>query len=159
LHGWLKFNPVYMKKITLFSLALLLAGAVFGQLNPVKWTYQAQKAGNGEYDLVFTAHIQDGWYVYSQYLESDEGPIRTTFTFDENTKVEMVGKNAEAGHKHEGFDDLFGMNVIKFSGEPTFTQRVKVKSATQLSGRLEFMTCDNERCLPPKEVEFSFALE
>ncbi|MCB0521880.1 MAG: sugar transporter [Lewinellaceae bacterium] len=148
-----------MKKISLFTLALLLSGAVFGQLNPVKWTYESRKAGDGEYDLVFTAHIQEGWYVYSQFLESDEGPVRTTFTFDENSQVELVGNCKEDGHKYEGFDELFYMNIIKFSGEPMFTQRVKIKAPTTLTGHLEFMTCDNEKCLPPKEVEFRFGLE
>jgi hypothetical protein len=34
-----------------------------------------------------------------------------------------------------------------------------VKSPTTLTGYLEFMTCDNEKCLPPAEVDFRFGLE
>ncbi len=139
-------------------MALLVAGVAFGQLNPVRWSYEAKKVADLEYDLVFTAHIEDGWYVYSQYLESDDGPIRTSFNFEENPAVELVGKNVEAGNRYEGFDELFYMNIIKFSGAPTFTQRVRVKSPTALKGYLEFMTCDNEKCLPPKEIKFGFDL-
>ncbi len=147
-----------MKKLSLFAFSLLLSGIAFGQTNPVKWSYEAKKIANGEYDLVFTAHISSGWYVYSQYLESQDGPIPTSFHFEENAKVQAVGKTAEAGDKHEVFDDIFAMNLIKFSGETKFTQRVKIQSATTLSGYLEFMTCDNEKCLPPSEVEFRFSL-
>lgn len=147
-----------MKKILFFTISLLVSGVAFGQLNPVKWSYEAQKAGDSEYDLVFTAHIQDGWYIYSQYLDSDDGPVRTSFNFEKSQAVEMVGENLEAGKRHEGFDELFYMNIVKFSGEPTFTQRVKVKSPATLTGYLEFMTCDNEKCLPPTEVQFRFDL-
>ncbi len=148
-----------MKKILFFTLALFGAGVLSAQMNPVKWSYEAHKAGPGEYDLIFTANILDGWYVYSQYLESDDGPVRTSFHFEANQDVELVGQNKEEGRRYEGYDDIFGMNVIKFSGRPTFTQRVKVNSPTALTGYLEFMTCDDEKCLPPAEVTFRFGLE
>lgn len=150
----------YMKKVLLFSIALFSFGALSAQvLNPVTWTFKAQKVADGEYDLVFTSHIDDGWYVYSQFLESDEGPIPTSFNFNENGSVQLVGKATEAGPKHEGFDDIFEMNVVKYSGNPTFTQRVKISGATTLTGYLEYMTCDKNRCLPPTEVDFSFSLK
>lgn len=148
-----------MKAFMVFVLALASTSFVQAQLNPVKWSYEAVKVADGVYDLTFTAHIQDGWYVYSQYLESDEGPIPTSFHFDENEIVVLEGKTDEAGHRHEGYDELFMMDIVKFSGEPKFTQRVTVKSSTTLKGYLEFMTCDDERCLPPSEVPFQFTLE
>jgi len=148
-----------MKKILLLSVAFFAAGVAFGQLNPVKWSFQSTQVSPGEYDLVFTAHIQNGWYIYSQFLDSDEGPIPTSFNFEKKTKVELIGKAKEKGDKHEGYDELFMMNIVKFSGEPTFTQRVKVTGETRLTGYLEFMTCDNQRCLPPAEVEFAFSLK
>jgi thiol:disulfide interchange protein DsbD len=155
----LNLKPLYMKKILFFTMVFLTSGFVFGQMNPVRWTYEAKKVMDNEYDLVFTAHIENGWYVYSQYLESDDGPVRTSFNFEENAAVELIGQNVEEGHKYEGFDELFYMNIIKFSGEPTFTQRVKIASPATLTGYLEFMTCDNEKCLPPREVDFSFELK
>ncbi|MCF8247508.1 MAG: hypothetical protein K9J37_20965 [Saprospiraceae bacterium] len=148
-----------MKKIAFFAFAIFAAFAATAQQSPVKWSYEAKKVADGTYDLVFTANIQDSWYVYSQYLESDDGPIRTAIGYDENTAVKLEGKNVEDGHKYEGYDDLFGMNIIKFSGNPTFTQRVKILKPTTLSGHVEFMTCDSERCLPPVEIPFRFDLK
>lgn len=138
---------------------LFFGNSTKAQLNPVKWYYKAEKLAEGEYDLVFTAHIQPGWYVYSRFLSSDEGPIPTSFYFDENEAVSLVGQVEENGHRHEGYDDLFAMQIVKYSDKPTFTQRVLMKSPTQLTGYLEFMTCDEERCLPPAEVPFSFILK
>ena len=148
-----------MKKIAFFAFAIFAAFAATAQQSPVKWSYEAKKVADGTYDLVFTANISDGWYVYSQYLESDDGPIRTTIGYDENAAVKLVGKNVEDGHKYEGYDDLFGMNIIKFNGNPTFTQQVKITAPTQLTGSVEFMTCDSERCLPPVEIPFRFDLK
>ncbi len=148
-----------MKKIAFFAMALFMASAAIAQQNPVKWSYEAKKVADNTYDLIFTANISDGWYVYSQYLESDEGPIRTTFTYEDNAAVKLDGKNVEAGQKVEGYDDLFGMNIIKFKGKPTFTQRVKINGPTTFKGSVEFMTCDHERCLPPSDVPFRFDLK
>jgi Disulphide bond corrector protein DsbC len=151
-----------MKKIVFFALALFTANAIFAQQkNPVKWSYEAKKVADSpnQYDLVFTANIEDGWYVYSQYLESDDGPIRTSFHYDENAAVKLEGKNVEDGHKYEGYDDLFGMNIVKFNGKPTFTQRVKISAPTTVAGYLEFMTCNNETCLPPVEIPFRVDLK
>ncbi len=148
-----------MKKVLFFAFALLAGSSLFAQLNPVKWSYEAISVGDSEYELVFTAHITDGWYVYSQYLESDDGPIPTSFTWGEEAGVELIGKTEEAGSMHEGYDDIFEMNVVKYSGRPTFKQRVRVNPNTLLTGYLEYMTCDNDRCLPPTEIEFRFNLE
>jgi thiol:disulfide interchange protein DsbD len=73
-----------------------------------------------------------------------------------------VGQNVEASsHRKELKDPLFdGMNVIKFAKKVTFTQKVKVTDfAKPISGYLEFMTCDDKRCLAPTEVDFSFQLK
>lgn len=157
-----QINVFIMRKIIPFSLLLLFTTLSFAQLaySPVEWSHTTQKVSDTEYDLVFTANVNSGWYIYSQYLESDDGPIRTSFNFNKNEGVEFLGKTKEAGKKSEGYDALFDMNVIKYSGEVTFTQRVKItKGKPTLSGWLEFMTCDEERCLPPAEVDFKFKLE
>ncbi len=84
----------------------------------------------------------------------------TAFSFDENANLEFIGQPIETGKKKEAFDELFGVKVIKFSGVVNFTQKVKVKSGENaVVGYLEFMSCDDEKCLPPKEVEFNIALK
>lgn len=127
--------------------------------NPVKWAYAAKKITDAEYEVTFTATVADGWSIYSQDTDPS-GPVPTAFGFDKNTNLEYIGKPVETGKRKEAFDDLFGVNVIKFSGVVTFTQKVKVKSGNNtVKGYLEFMSCDNEKCLPPKEVDFEVTLE
>lgn len=127
---------------------------------PVKWSFDAQKIDGHHYELIITADVEQGWNIYSQYLESDEGPVATSFGFDLNEKIELVGKTTETGNKKEGYDKMFEMNIIKFSNKVKFIQKIKVgKGINEVTGFVEFMTCDDHKCLPPEEVPFKIALK
>ncbi len=131
-----------------------------GILDPVKWTTKFEKVSEEEYDLVYSAKIQDGWYVYSQYLDGDDGPIPTSFNYESTEHFELVGKNEEiSDYRKEGHDPMFDMNIVKFAKEVSFSQRIKTADiSTPITGWLEFMTCDDTKCLPPKEIDFKFDL-
>lgn len=127
-------------------------------LTPVKWEFASESLGNNEYNLIFTAKIDDGWTVYSQFTE-DDGPVPTELIFENLNGAELLGKATEQGHKKEGMDKLFEVNVIKFLDDEDFviTQKVKASDNSKpISGYLTFMTCDNSRCLPPEDIDFSF---
>lgn len=132
----------------------------FSQIyNPVKWTFEFEQVSPEVYDLKFVGTIDPGWYVYSQYLESDDGPIRTAIVFEDETLFSKEGKPTESGKRTEGFDQIFEMNVIKFSDQMILTQRIKISDPNQIiKGYIEYMTCDDEKCLPPAEDNFSFSL-
>ena len=147
-----------MKYAYLLVLTMLAPFAILAQESPVEWSFFSEKTGTDEYTITYSADVRPGWYIYSQYTELG-GPIPTTFYVDDNTDMELVGKTLEEGKKKEGMDDLFGINVIKFSGLVLFRQQVKAKAGATVSGALEFMACDNEQCLPPKEVDFEITLE
>lgn len=147
-----------MRTLIFFFFTLILSNNLFAQLEPVQWSFNAEKVSEKEYDIVFTAKIDDGWAVYSQYLESDAGPIPTSIEFD-SSGLELVGKATEAGNKKEAFDQIFGMNLAKFNKRARITQRVKVESgAKSVKGFLTFMTCNDKSCLPPTDVDFDIIL-
>lgn len=150
-----------MKLLTTLTLSLLCTLGWSQILEPVKWEMTSQAVSANEFDLVFTARIDDGWSIYSQHTD-DAGPVPTGFFFDDGDHYSRVGEVAEKGKKKEGPDPLFGgVTVIKFpEGPVVFTQRVKISDFSKpITGFLEFMTCDDERCLPPTEVDFNFALQ
>lgn len=138
--------------ITVFVPFLLSAQ----MLSPVSWSFEIEHLGDDEYNLIYTADIDEGWNVYSQFLD-EGGPFPTTITY-ESEGIELVGKGVETGYKKEGMDAIFDMNVIKFlASEPyVITQRVKKGSASSVVGYLTYMTCDDEKCLPPTDVDFTF---
>ena len=169
------FACLYLQVIFDFSLKLvimrrLLLAIFFLQagfsiahaqiFNPVSWDFSQEQLSEDTWKLTFQATIDNGWSVYSQYLESDDGPIPTSFTFEEGAHFEMVGKTEESGKKKSEFDKIFEMELVKFTEKGIFTQVVKVNDSTvPISGYLTFMTCDDTRCLPPKDIDFSFTLQ
>ncbi|RMD71616.1 MAG: DUF255 domain-containing protein, partial [Bacteroidetes bacterium] len=126
-----------------------------GLLEPVKWSARVEKVDAQTFDLVFEATIDEGWAVYSQHIEGD-GPIPTSFWFDEKEGLEKVGEVQESGSKRlTGFDPIFELEVTKYKHDARFVQRIRTTSPEQpVTGWLEYMTCDDTRCLPPTTVSF-----
>lgn len=146
----------YLLSFLLIGWAFLQAGAQ-DMPTPVTWSFQAEMVNDTTYNLTFTADIQKGWYLYAQDLE-EGGPIPTTIAFDSIEGLRLIGDTAESGTALEGMDELFQMNVKKFKSKVVFTQQAIVAGATELvSGYIEFMTCDDEKCLPPTEIPFAFS--
>ncbi len=134
----------------------ILSTAAFAQ-NPIKWSFSAKDAGNCQADLIFTGILDEGWYTYSQFLESEEGPVATSITFQENASFVLVDKAKESGEIIKVHDPIFDMNLTKFKHKAILTQRVTVKDPSKpVTGYITYMTCNDEMCLPPKEVNFTF---
>jgi len=146
---------LFLSLVTLFISANLQAQ----MFEPVKWKMSYEHISGDEYMLTYKANMENPWTLYSQFT-SDDGPVPTTITY-ETKGFEKVGESEELGHKKQGMDKMFGVEVIKFLSDQPFTikQKVKAPAGTEISGYLTYMTCDNERCLPPTDVDFSFKLE
>jgi thiol:disulfide interchange protein DsbD len=145
----------------LFSILFVtFATLSFAQTNnTTSWTFESKKTAPNEYTITIKATIKEGWYVYSQYLESDDGPVRTEIILDKNEGIELVEKATEEGNKVSGFDDMFGMNIIKYKKTLSITQKVKAKKGEKFKGFVTFMTCNDEQCLPPSDVPFEITLK
>jgi thiol:disulfide interchange protein DsbD len=126
---------------------------------PVKWSISTSENG-GKWSLDFQAAIDHGWAVYSQKSYGDVGPWPTSVVLDSLPGVVLVGKVDETGEKVlEGMDEVFGMEVKKFKGSATFTQRITSQDPTAaITGFFEYMTCNDEMCLPPTTVYFKVLL-
>ena len=147
--------------ITLVLFLFLGANALFSQiLNPVVWEFAYNKTGEMQYDLVFTAKIENRWHLYSQDIP-DGGPIPTSFSINESDNFELVGNVEEISEAEEKYDPSFDMILKLFSDKAVFVQKIKLISdeSVTISGSVEFMSCDDQRCLPPKDEEFKFVLE
>ena len=136
----------------------LLSINLWSQAQPVKWSFQAEKTGEQEYNISFTAEAEPGWYLYSQHLD-EGGPIPTSFEFEKNDAISFLGEIEESGNKKEGFDQLFAMKVVSYSGTTRFTQKIKTTNESAvIKGFLTFMTCNGKACLPPTDVDFNIPL-
>lgn len=127
-------------------------------LDPVKWSTSVKKISETEYDLISKATIEGGWHLYSQVVP-EGGPLPTVFTFEENNAYKTIGKVKEGKGVTE-LDPVFDMIITFFSNTATFTQRVQLTGdkGTTVKGEVEFMVCDDTRCLPPNYVDLIFKI-
>ncbi len=148
-------------RVSLFlSFFLLTCGFLTAQNSPVKWSFEAEKVGDQEYEIIATADIQAGWSVYSQDMESADGPIPTQIMIDKDNNLKVVGDVKEIGRKKKEYDELFEMELVKLSGRTTFRQRVKIAGdLDEVSGQITFMTCCASSCMPPKDIAFAVPLD
>ena len=149
-----------MKKI-LFAL-LFFGFALQSQsqkLAPVKWAYQAVKTGDKKYNVIITANVDAPWHIYSQFVK--KGPVPTTVQFAKNPLVVLSGSTKEVGNLEKKFDNNFGAVIGSFGGKVQFIQAVtlKVNTKTKLTGTIEYMVCNEERCLPPTKQSFEVDIQ
>lgn len=142
--------------IILFAMSLSL---VHAQDNPVHFKQSSKKISSCEYDLLFTASIDEPWHMYSLNKLSDDGPNPTVFTFTKSKDYELVGK-VKQGTPLKEFDKVFEMNVEYFKHTATFTQRVKLLTDKQINikGKYEYQACTEEKCIFPPADNFEFEL-
>ena len=148
-----------MKKTFLLNLFLIVWGCIpaFAQIqNPVQFKTELKSISESELQIVFTGTIDAGWHVYSTDL-GDGGPISASFHTDKMEGLELAGKLMPQGKEIENFDKLFDMKVRYFENKATFVQNLKVTSpAYSIEGYLEYGACNDENCLPPTTVSFSY---
>jgi thiol:disulfide interchange protein DsbD len=126
--------------------------------DPVKWSYSSEKINDKEFNLIITAKIDKGWHLYSQFIE-EGGPIPTSFKFSPAAAYKLIGKVTESPKPVTAFDKNFNMEIAWHKDQVVFKQRVSLnKPVAAISGVLEFMVCDDQRCLPPAEVEFQIPI-
>lgn len=147
-----------MKKLFSTLMLVLVALTVQAQiLQPVKWKIQLNDSGSAEKEIVFTATADKGWHLYDQDLP-EGGPVSTSFTFETLKGAELIGKPTSSVKPTTVYDELFAMNLRWYPGTVSFTQKFKVTDPAKFKaeGEVEFMACNDETCLPPDRVSFSF---
>lgn len=148
-----------MKKTGLLSVIFLFVMTVSAQ-NPISWTFTAKKLGTNIYEVHMTATIQDGWHLYSQQQPGDAIAIPTSFMINKNPLFKLNGKIKETGKLEKFTDKNLGLSANQYSKKVDFVQVVNLKGKvkTNFTGSVEYQTCDDKKCLPPKTVNFNVAL-
>ncbi len=146
-----------MKKIVSFLMLSFIAIAVFAQFQePVTWNVKFEKLSDTEAEISFVGQIERGWHVYSTDL-GDGGPISATFNVDKIVGAKADGTLKPVGKEVSAFDKMFSMQVRYFEKRAQFVQKLTLEGGPyEVTGYLEYGACNDENCLPPTPVEFSF---
>lgn len=147
-----------MKKIISSLFLLLLCFTASAQMQePVKFSVTQKTLSDTEFEIVFTGKVEAGWHVYSTDIP-DGGPTPAAIIFDQIKGVEPVGKLKPTGKVIKQFDNLFEMEVSYMEGQATFIQKMRITGADySVKGILTYGACNDENCIPPSEVGFSFS--
>lgn len=149
-----------MKKLFVI-IFVLLSSALFvnGQiLRPVKWSYGSKRTGKNEAVVFIKATIDEGWHIYST-TQPDGGPVRTSFIFTSSKAYEPSGGIA-APKPLTKFETSFNMDVQYFENAVVFRQKVILKNAhAVIAGKLNYMVCNDQKCLPPEDISFNIPIK
>jgi len=126
--------------------------------DPVTWDFNYEKKSENNYELVFTAVIEKGSHIYAMEIP-EGGPIPTSFVFNAPAGFTLDGKTYEVTKPEELFDEAFGFKIKSFSDKAEFRQKItSTITSFAVSGMVNFMSCNNTTCSPPKDVEFTIKI-
>ena len=105
--------------------------------NPIKIDTSIKKISDVEYDVIFTASIYKGWYLYSQY-NPDEASLPLVISIQEGeTGYELVGK-ADEKDTFKKYSDVWEKEEIVFKDKAIITQRIKLTNKDITTLKLNF---------------------
>jgi thiol:disulfide interchange protein DsbD len=123
--------------------------------DPVDWSFSYEQVDNNTWDIVFLAEIEEHSHLYSMTLPEDNISIPTSFTIEASDLYTVIRDVYEVDTPDTVYNDL-GYNDVYFSESAEFRMRITSEvSSFTVSGYVNFMACDDERCSPPQDVEFS----
>ena len=148
------------KTAFIFFLTFASAIVAYSQIfEPVKWNFQLKTTGKTTADVIIKATIEEGWHLYGMNIPKD-GPRPTTILFNKVQNAKLEGKVQGISKLKEIYDPNFDMKLSWYANEAVFVQRISFADAAKVSvkGSVEFMSCNDESCLPPSKEEFNLGV-
>jgi thiol:disulfide interchange protein len=147
------------RRLSIILSLLFVASYASAQIfDPVSWSFSYEKKGENQYEIIFTAAIEENSHIYSIDIP-DGGPIPTSFRFDTVAGYKLEGKPFEVTKPVEMLDEAFGFKIKTFSVKAEFRQKITaIEPSFTVKGIVNFMACNNATCSPPKDVEFAIEI-
>lgn len=121
------------------------------QRHPVSWTYRLEWINTHGWILTLKASLPPGWHIYSQH-PGEGGPIPTRVTVNPGDDYSLIGTAEENGKAFHFYDSLYEMNIVWYSGEVSFLQRISMnRMIPEIRGAVEYLVCNNRQCVPLQE--------
>jgi len=147
-----------MKKfITVFILLSSLFLKAQTANEPIKIEKSIQKISETEYNLIFTATLFKGWYLYSQY-NPDEASLPLEITILEGESgYKLVGK-ADEQDTFKKYSETWEKEEIVFKDKAIITQRIQLTNKNISEIRLNFFGQVCETACINVDENFTFSL-
>ncbi|MFB1019668.1 MAG: cytochrome c biogenesis protein CcdA [Flavobacteriales bacterium] len=149
-------NRIYTALLAIFCITNISISAQIE--DPISWNINLyETAVEGQVEVIYNASLDPCWHIYSQFLDSDDGPIATEFYNEENKTIEGVIEC----EPYMSYDPNFMMDLKYFKEEVYWSSLVNLSdlaSTDTLKGSLLYMVCDATKCLPPTDVYYALPL-
>ena len=122
-----------------FTFFLFLSLAIVSQTaeDPIKITTSVKKITATTFDVVFSAKLYKGWYLYSQY-NPEGASLPLVISLQENeTGYTLVGK-AKEKTTFKKYSPIWEKEEIVFKDKATITQRIQLTNAAITTIKLNF---------------------
>ena len=120
--------------------------------NPVLISGVVNELPNGEKELVIRMKMHEGFHVYG-YVSDADPYIATTFDIQTEGDWKKVGEL-----KIPAFKNLGTTGTTIYEGDVLFRQRLKGSGKGKVTCTVNYQTCDEHACLPPRDVTLEFGL-
>lgn len=152
-----------MKKTFLLALiSFLFIGQSFAQIEqPVTWDYAMNRVSDTEAELMVTMKIEDGWHVYSAYLDSNSSALPTEVFWNDSSEAYTIVGGLIEPEPHEEYDPNFEEILTWHEKEAVFKQKILIHSSEDfnVTGEFVFMACNDRMCLPPEYIDLDYQLK
>ncbi len=147
-----------MRKFIVLLLLSIISGLIGLQaqvIKPVTWKFSVNRIDEKKVEVIAVATIEKPWHLYSTNLP-EGGPVPTSLNFENSEIYKPINKIKEEPKAVVKFDEAFQMNVGYLSNNARIIQQLETNTseAFVIKGFVEFMACDDSRCLPPDQIDF-----
>ena len=142
-----------MQRLLLISLLSFLSCLL--TIAQVDFSHYVKQTADDEITIFFSGKMSDGWHIYSQ--NEKNGPTPTTLTISSIKGAELIGTLTADQKPIKKFEEVFDAEVMYFEKSVIFSQKLKLTGGKySVEGYLEYGACNEQNCLPPTSVDFSY---
>jgi hypothetical protein len=142
-------------QIFLFACSILCFNFKLKAQNHVTWNASWDKNSK---TLVIKGTIDPTWHLYSPKTDPNLGPIALSVTFEKVKGIKKIGSleflTTPVAHQ----DDNFGGMVYIWENVVEIHQAFRIKKAGALKLTLNYMICDETKCIPPIDVPITIQI-
>lgn len=139
----------------IFTCSLFYFNIAIKAQNHVAWNATWDKNSKA---LIIKGTIDPTWHLYSPKTDPNLGPIALSVTFEKNKDIKKIGSleflTTPVAHQ----DDNFGGMVYIWENQVEIRQGFRVKKSGVIKLTLNYMICDETKCIPPIDVPITIQI-
>ncbi|MDR3025033.1 MAG: thioredoxin family protein [Chryseobacterium sp.] len=127
------------------------------QKTPVKWKAMIEQESGDTLNVKFSATIEKGWHINSQFNKVQDGPLPTVFDVSKSDQYSLVGGVTEPKPLERVEQAFNNQKLYYFENEVSFVQKIVPKTSDPITVKatISYMSCGSTMCLPPETEDIT----